>query len=1245
MYPPIPASLPSAGNCELVASEVKISSATYEGPSAASGLRKPTSTTLACSPAWKHSQPLLALFLQPEGFPVDMRPTNTANAADLPPFAVEVLVMIFRLLDFKELLRCSEACKHFHEVINSVAALRYTLELAVDGLVDGDPNHPATASQRLEAILDRRSRWRSLNWANKQSIALGRHPHVHDFSAPGVLVWITYKFAPSNAISQVLLKIRSLQRGGKPMAESTYHVSTSTGVNGEVIRIDRVLVQPSTDLIVFVEDGRLEAEFDDEDPDPAGFDINGIPIRMYLRSLSSGGQERHPLCRHAMIEYDLPVGQLEEASIQKVSLDWDLLSALAWNSSGVDISIWNYKTGSELANLLSFPSEYKIHDFSLITPTSLIVAATTKPHGDMWIDHIDIVSFDPSSNGIPWPPYTRHTTFKLIATLCLPRRIKNDDGVDITIDSGRFSPAPPSDMFTTAPESHIYVLRSRWFSAGRSDSKLGIVVHRDTFISLLRQHDTAPAPETRQFIPWAEWGPDNTRCVKVEPRDRYHLKNNVANGKRVVWPIKEDGKVITQIMDFNTRGRHRNTQADVPQSAPTSLTRLVTEPSTLSMAEDYAEPIISKLPYYTTPLLDVVPRDLVATNEEFALNQQGLLREKICLTSVDERSYALAQRIQSRLWLPTPSCLSFSKKYKNMETSESQYGVDVSNPDAFSTNTPADKMSADIGNSGLHSLAVEVLVIIFSLLDYKELLKCSAVCRRFRDVINNTAALQYTLELAVDGSIQGDPNHPSVASQRLDAILDRRSRWRSFSWAKTENIIIPFGHYNGVFDFSSPGILAWIEYERAEHNAFSKFLKIKTIPKGEMLMTESTYHIDTNAPANEIVVIDRILLQPSMNLVVLVEDGRIDGHGAEHEVEQIPIRMYLRSLDSGGRERHPQCRRAVIEYDLSVGEIEQANIRKVSLDWDLLSALAWNSDGVDISIWNYTTGRMLANVPPTIPDYKAHDFSFITPTTFIVAGTTRTQDDFWIDCIDILSFDPNASGISWPASTRRTTLKLIASLCLPQRINSSNQVTISIDSGRFSPEPPSECGEMLTTAPESHIYAIRLCDSPWGGGYYDPRLGVVVHRDTFVSLLRRYDQIPPPTERRFIPWAQWGPSNTRCFDIGHIHAFFGTHKVKCVHGERVVWPIKETDEKVPAQVLDFNTRDRHRTTRRHASPPSTSLSRLVTEPSTLFMTEIYGEPIVSNLPYYETLVPDVELGEEFSLNEQGLLRMNVRTCA
>ncbi|KAA1473433.1 hypothetical protein DENSPDRAFT_274520 [Dentipellis sp. KUC8613] len=553
--------------------------------------------------------------------------TSAAHAANFP-FAVEVLVMIFGLLDFKALLRCSETCKHFREVINNTAALRYIIELAVDGLVDGDPNHPSTASQRLEAVLNRRSRWRSLNWTHKESIPVGYYGLAYDFSAPGVLAWIAYELAPTHSIARTLLKVRNLPEGGKPVTEGTYYISTSTGPNGEVIQINHVLVQPSTDLIVFVENGRLEAEIDENDPEPADVDFSVIPICMHLRSLSSGGQEPHPLCRDAVIEYDLSNGLVEAPRIRKVSLDWNLLSALASNSGRMELCIWDHTTGDELAGLHSSSFECKLHDYSFITPTSLIVIATTKTEEDTWTDHINLFSFDPSHGVSPPPP----TNMKLIASLRLPQRVANNKEVDISIDSGRFFPAPTpgcGDMFTTAPESHIYVIHSRWFTGvGTSYAKLGTVVHRDTFVSLLKQHDTAPSPESRGFIPWEEWGPDNTRCVKVDTRDRYQLLNSVADGERVVWPVKEDGKVTTQIMDFNTRGRYYDARAGTPDGVSTSLTRLVTEPTTLVLEEDYVEPIVSTLPYYTTPILDVEPRDVVATNEDFALNQQGLFREK-----------------------------------------------------------------------------------------------------------------------------------------------------------------------------------------------------------------------------------------------------------------------------------------------------------------------------------------------------------------------------------------------------------------------------------------------------------------------------------------------------------------------------------------------------------------------------------------------------------------------------------------
>ena len=61
------------------------------------------------------------------------------------------------------------------------------------------------------------------------------------------------------------------------------------------------------------------------------------------------------------------------------------------------------------------------------------------------------------------------------------------------------------------------------------------------------------------------------------------------------------------------------------------------------------------------------------------------------------------------------------------------------------------------------------------------------MCKSLRDVIDDSLELQYHIELAVDGLVDGI-NCPLSTADRLKCLLEQRLRWRYLDWRQTERI-------------------------------------------------------------------------------------------------------------------------------------------------------------------------------------------------------------------------------------------------------------------------------------------------------------------------------------------------------------------------------------------------------------------------------------------------------------------------
>lgn len=107
---------------------------------------------------------------------------------DLP---VELLIEILRYLHCRDILRAqavrtnlfhrlahreltaAQVCRHLRDIVAGSIELRYLIELAADNLIDGS-RKPGSSStrERLDLLLDRRRRWRELNWTRQTTVPM-----------------------------------------------------------------------------------------------------------------------------------------------------------------------------------------------------------------------------------------------------------------------------------------------------------------------------------------------------------------------------------------------------------------------------------------------------------------------------------------------------------------------------------------------------------------------------------------------------------------------------------------------------------------------------------------------------------------------------------------------------------------------------------------------------------------------------------------------------------------------------------------------------------------------------------------------------------------------------------------------------------------------------------------------------------------------------------------------------------------
>ncbi|KAA1473392.1 hypothetical protein DENSPDRAFT_272225 [Dentipellis sp. KUC8613] len=536
------------------------------------------------------------------------------------------------------------------------------------------------------------------------------------------------------------------------------------------------------------------------------------------------------------------------------------------------------------------------------------------------------------------------------------------------------------------------------------------------------------------------------------------------------------------------------------------------------------------------------------------------------------------------------------------------------------------------------SLPAELITMIFGSLEYTDLLRCSMVCKCCRNVVEGSAKLRYVIELAIDGLAECCRKQQSTLSDRRQALLDHRSRWRSLNRLKAERLYTGKTS-TGILDFSSD-VLVQLEFPGLADHAFCKvLLKIISLDK-EKPATEETYVTNCIAgvhPDGERFQVEHVLVQPLADLVAIVDCKhilRLEHPGADDDqavVQAMAIRIHLRSLSTGGRERHPLSGSPIIEHGVELITPDEVEIYKASVDWDLVSVVISNTPGKEFVVWNYLSGSKLVHIRPRpLSIRKTHDFSLVTPASFIAVSSIMISNGTWIDVIELFTIDRVENSKSQETVDGVT---LVARLCLPQR---GACIAMDVTAGRFSPASPCQrrC-ETFTPSSESHVYAIRVRSQ--NGPATGPKLGIVIHRDTFVSILKRFGK--EPQRRRFVPWEQWGPQNTRCFEL----ASSCERCPRFVHGERLIWRVKDEGGKFVTQVMDFNSRRGGNEAtmspgRSNSATTAGSESRYVTQPSCVFLPKLYAKPIISSLPYRAIPVLGDNTSGGYTLDTQKILQ-------
>ncbi|EKM51060.1 uncharacterized protein PHACADRAFT_103833 [Phanerochaete carnosa HHB-10118-sp] len=485
---------------------------------------------------------------------------------DLP---TELLIEILKYLQSRDILRCQSVCRALRDIVAGCVELQYIIELAADNLVDGTrkPGSPSTA-ERLKLLLDRRRRWRELDWTQKVVVPIPGQCQAYEF--------VGGTFAKSMGTGDNWTGSKHLNVTWLPTRDGQARslVREDLGVPTRDFAVD-----PSQDMIALVE--MDEHHFD------------SVQIKVHIRTISKN--QKHPLAAKECLTAPIPF-QVGTCFIQIVG---DVVGMFFW-LHGPGLLVWNWRSGEMLVvcyplggfgalplahlppHMQQFRSGFDLPpgawDFAFLSNRAFFLTSTNGSGA------IELFTFGPESVQAS-PP-------KHVATLRLPE-VKEGRAIgNFSTHSSPFLGVEMTDdvPFTASQEDRVHVMTLTY---GERQQRFHLFVKNSFLLSLIS--------DTKKTLDWKDWGPKNTRFFEHNVQFQWL---RYVHGQRVILPpvLPTAGADVTMmfVLDFNVHPRRRHDPARDLPVVPQSHTHdhyVSFAPSAVEGGTLFKSDVVTELPY------------------------------------------------------------------------------------------------------------------------------------------------------------------------------------------------------------------------------------------------------------------------------------------------------------------------------------------------------------------------------------------------------------------------------------------------------------------------------------------------------------------------------------------------------------------------------------------------------------------------------------------------------------------------
>ncbi|KAI6018218.1 hypothetical protein BKA83DRAFT_4320174 [Pisolithus microcarpus] len=536
-------------------------------------------------------------------------------------------------------------------------------------------------------------------------------------------------------------------------------------------------------------------------------------------------------------------------------------------------------------------------------------------------------------------------------------------------------------------------------------------------------------------------------------------------------------------------------------------------------------------------------------------------------------------------------------------------------------------------------LPPELWTTIFLQMDARTIVRCCAVCHRFKGIIQASMELQYWIELAADGMVDGPPSSLTVR-ERLTRLRELRQSWATLQWSS--KISVPMsGPFNSLVLVG--GVLFKTGYFMP-YPFSERHLTVTWLPSA--LDPQACTHVRENAWVSTL----ESAVDPSQDLIIYFTGGHTNL--VQMSFASGPLEMHVRTISTN--EDHPEAHLPTLRMSV----LHNVTFLSIQIADDIVCI--WSRFAVDkplhITLWNWKTGKFITNHSPICAPSKFWNFTVISSRAFII--TIRQKGG----TIEIFTFDGDPTESEQPAghtplltpsssahestaskfvTQPKSNVTHVASLQLPATHPHVRVSDLSVYVGPIVARPPTGRPFVAANEEKTFFFSVTYDNTkPDTAETSILQFRMFLKHSTLERYIRKYKSRSGAGEEGStaplaVPWEEWGRENTR-FMVLHWTEERG---FRYVNGHRVLSASGPQIEGYMVHVLDFNVR--HAVWQSQCIPPdkddtvdtpkaqpimlqpprelhaTSKYPRLITEPSVENHPSFFPEPVETTLPYCE----------------------------